>query len=448
MGLDPIEDLWGQGEADWYYYVGVSQDGSTYTWKSSSIPAKENDDDWIVNTVYTFSDISTTTVTIAITLLEDDVWPDGGDDVADISSDSIGGINDIGDPISPGVRRGTYVGYYNLKTNILTGDQTTEELGFHKTSGEYDLKSGDQNDATVYFDVWDNYDAPTASMSVSDTSVEAGDLVNFDGSGSTASDGSTINRYQWDFNYDGIWDAEGTTTSFTYNTAGTYIVQLKVTDGLGETDTDTRTVYVSTIQPEAGFVYSPDDYPHPTTLDTIQFTDTSNDPDGTIASWYWSFGDWTTSTENNPTHSYTTGGTYTVSLTVTDNDGASDTETKSIMVIELATITGTVKDADDSPISGATIKLYDAGKTTTVETATTSTDGTYTISEIPTGTYDIETSKSGYNSNKMSSKTINSGENTVDFVLTSESDGTPGFELLFAFCAIVLVLFWKRKKQI
>jgi len=454
LGLDPIEDVWGQGEADWYYYVGVSQDGSTYTWKSSSMPVKTDANDVIVNTIYTFSGISTTTVTIAITLLEDDVPPfDNGDDVADISSDPVGGMNDVGDPIPAGIRGGTYIGYYNLKTNVLTGDQTTEELGYHKTSGEYDLKTGDQNDAAVYFDVWDNYDAPKASIIVSDTSVKVGDLVNFDGSGSAmlfggASAGSIISRYQWDFNYDGVWDAEGATASFTYNKAGTYTVQLKVTDSLGAIDTDTRTIYVSTIPPIASFSYSP---LNPTTLDTIQFTDTSNDQDGTIASWYWSFGDLTTSADNDPTHSYTAGGTYTVSLTVIDNDGASNTETKYITVIELGKITGTVKDVNGNPISSATIKLFNAGATTVLETATTNANGVYTISEIATGTYDIEASKSGYDNNKNTNKIIYSGENTVNFVLTGSSSGnkgTPGFEIILVVCAIALVLLLKRKKII
>jgi PKD repeat protein len=51
----------------------------------------------------------------------------------------------------------------------------------------------------------------------------------------------------------------------------------------------------------------------------------SSDSDGTIASYLWSFGDGTTSTSANPTHTYTTAGTYSVSLRVTDNDGATDT---------------------------------------------------------------------------------------------------------------------------
>lgn len=71
---------------------------------------------------------------------------------------------------------------------------------------------------------------------------------------------------------------------------------------------------------------------------------------------------------------------------------------------------------------------------------TTNSNGAYTISEIATGTYDIESSKSGYDNNKKTSKTIYSGDNTVDFVLTaSNGGGTPGFEAIFAFLAIAIV---------
>ncbi len=50
----------------------------------------------------------------------------------------------------------------------------------------------------------------------------------------------------------------------------------------------------------------------------------SSDPDGTIASYSWTFGDGGSGSGPTPSHTYATGGTYTVTLTVTDNDGAPD----------------------------------------------------------------------------------------------------------------------------
>ncbi len=57
---------------------------------------------------------------------------------------------------------------------------------------------------------------------------------------------------------------------------------------------------------------------------TVDFTDTSIDPDGFIVSWEWNFGDGNSSSQQNPTHTYDTANTYIVTLTVTDDDGDTD----------------------------------------------------------------------------------------------------------------------------
>lgn len=55
----------------------------------------------------------------------------------------------------------------------------------------------------------------------------------------------------------------------------------------------------------------------------------SDDPDGVIETYLWDFGDGQTSAEANPSHTYTAAGNYTVTLTVTDNSGLTDSDTAS-----------------------------------------------------------------------------------------------------------------------
>ncbi len=65
---------------------------------------------------------------------------------------------------------------------------------------------------------------------------------------------------------------------------------------------------------------------------SVAFFDTSTDPDGTIVSWLWDFGDGTTSTEQDPTHVFPGADTFHVSLMVTDDDGDTDGALRFIVV--------------------------------------------------------------------------------------------------------------------
>lgn len=77
--------------------------------------------------------------------------------------------------------------------------------------------------------------------------------------------------------------------------------------------------------PKADFTYSTD-------LLSIQFTDTSTDPDGSVIAWNWNFDDGQTSSVQNPSHTFAAEGTYNVMLTVTDDAGDTGSTSKSITV--------------------------------------------------------------------------------------------------------------------
>ncbi len=156
--------------------------------------------------------------------------------------------------------------------------------------------------------------APNAQFS-SDTREGCNPLtVNF----SDASTGE-ITDWSWDFGDGSVSSLQNPTHDYT--TSGTYTVSLTVT-GPGGQDTETKTDYIAVLDPVgADFAGTPLTGDAPL---SVAFTDQSS---GEADSWSWDFGDGGSSSQQNPTHEYTSPGTYTVSLTVS-NSCDSDTETK------------------------------------------------------------------------------------------------------------------------
>lgn len=329
---DPVDVV---TEADWYYWVGFWE-GEDIEWQTSNEPVEWDNGNPIIDRTYTYTitDRTWDEIDFYITLFDDDPFsedPLAKDDLADLSENPSGGIDNVGEvePDPGSFYTQSYHGILNLKTNELSGDKTESYGSYRITKGNYDGNSGDDNDANLVFSVSDNYEKPTADIVLNNNEIETSESISFDGSSSSASLGSVIEQYQWDFDGDGNYDASGVTTSHTYNIPGIYEAELKVTDDWGEIDTTTRTITVNNRDPVAEFSYSPT---NPTTKDQIQFHDGSSDPDGEIESWEWSFDDGEISDEENPVHSFSDDGQYTVELIVTDNHGGTDTVTKKINV--------------------------------------------------------------------------------------------------------------------
>ena len=143
---------------------------------------------------------------------------------------------------------------------------------------------------------------------------------NIDFHDSSSMDGShPIIQWQWDYG-DGTTAINGVaTSSHAYSNAGSYAVQLVITDSYGCTDTALKPNAVSISNPVAAFTL-PDSVN--CTGTTIQFGNQSSGNTALTYTWY--FGDGTTSADSLPVHAYTNQGQYTIALSVHDGYGCSD----------------------------------------------------------------------------------------------------------------------------
>ncbi|MCK4681701.1 PKD domain-containing protein, partial [Candidatus Bipolaricaulota bacterium] len=171
---------------------------------------------------------------------------------------------------------------------------------------------------------------PTAAFNANPSSTTVGSSISFNASASSDPDGSIVS-YAWQYG-DGT-TGFGVTAQHAYAAVGTYTVRLTVTDNDGATGTTTRQVGISA-QPNQPPTAAFNANPSSTTVgSSISFNaSASSDPDGWIVSYTWQFGDGTTGSGVTAQHSYAAAGTYTVRLTVTDNDGATDTTTRQVTV--------------------------------------------------------------------------------------------------------------------
>ena len=154
-----------------------------------------------------------------------------------------------------------------------------------------------------------------ADFKASSTSGEAPLQIRF----TDQSTGSPVS-WAWDFENDGIIDSTEQDPTWIYNSAGTYTVKLTVTNDAGSDD-ETKTGYITVtaapIAPVAAFTVNVTSGTAPL---TVHFTDQSI---GAPISWTWEFGDGESSAEQNPSHTYSAPGNYTVTLTVSNVDGFS-----------------------------------------------------------------------------------------------------------------------------
>lgn len=145
-----------------------------------------------------------------------------------------------------------------------------------------------------------------------------------------SSDFNPISRYTWYWGETGSSNSYGITATHTYKAAGTYPVALQITDVTGKTDVVTHSVTVALVTsptpPLASFSYVTTD------LKASFNASGSSSSDSTLKTYAWDFNDGHTGSGVTTTHSYTSGGAYSVKLTVTDALGLNDSKTRSVTV--------------------------------------------------------------------------------------------------------------------
>ncbi len=184
--------------------------------------------------------------------------------------------------------------------------------------------------------------APTANLDASPNPAQTGQTVTFDASGSSdPEDGANI-QVRFDFNGDGIWDTAFSytkTATHVYSAAGHYIAKAEVMDSKGLTASDLISVQVdlSPNTPPIAQINASPSSGTTATLFTLDASASSDSEDGSAVQvrFDWESDgtyDTTYSSTKSATHTYSTEGTYTVTVQVKDSEGATDIATVNISV--------------------------------------------------------------------------------------------------------------------
>jgi len=159
-------------------------------------------------------------------------------------------------------------------------------------------------------------------------------IVQFDAGASQSPNGAIVS-YHWDFD-DGT-TGSGETANHTFYAKGLYAVTLTVTDIDGAVGKVTHNVQAMNHFPHPQFTVTPSSLYIPKGQDAKFDGSGSYDEDGSIVDWIWSFGDGTTASGEVVYHAYLSAGSsglpYTVTLTVIDDDGASNSTRKTVRVV-------------------------------------------------------------------------------------------------------------------
>jgi|GEM_PF-678691 len=293
------------------------------------------------------------------------------------------------------------------------GDNTTSSLQnpFHAYSnhGTYSIKLVAISNYSCKDSIIKNiivFPSPAVNFSINDsTQCLSGNSFALTNQTTLAS-GSM--NYLWSFGDNNTSTSQNPTHN--YLSAGTYMIKLIVITDKGCKDSISKTVYVYP-QPQAAFSINDSDQCY--NVNNFSFTNNSSVSTGSL-SYLWNFGDNSTSSQTNPSHSYTNYGTYNVKLLVNTDKGCMDSVSKQLIVYP-SPIAGFSINNDEQCLQGNSFSFTNSSTigTGTISYSWTFGDGSSSVSQNPThsytseGTYTVKLIVSSNNNCKDSiSKTV------------------------------------------
>jgi parallel beta-helix repeat protein len=211
-----------------------------------------------------------------------------------------------------------YEGNYYLGNKTVTLKPNQKPGIYNATIKIYDDR-GNLDDLCYEFIYLSPYGKPMANFDYSYGLTEH-HIYFYDTS--VASPGAILTH--WDWNFGDGWFSTEQNPDHIYLTSGAKTVTLTVTDNKSLQDTIVKELIVSNAAPSLSFSL---DCNAQLVGQPVEFVANAEDSDGFITNYTWNFGDGTYSYEENPIHSYSQSGVYSITLITTDNDGATNTST-------------------------------------------------------------------------------------------------------------------------
>ncbi len=267
--------------------------------------------------------------------------------------------------------------YYLMIDGVGSGDPYTTGYSDYASLGQYQITGTVIPTGTQ----------PVAKASASPASGIMPLPVNFSSDGSYDPNGTIASHY-WDF-ADGSNSTEAN-PSHTYSAKGNYTATLVVKDNNGLSASTTVAIAVSAPNqaPVAKAAATPASGYAPL---AVSFSSAgSSDSDGSIVSYSWAFGDGTSSTSSNPSHTYSTPGSYIAVLTVTDNQGVQGTSSPVTITTQQdpTKLPDMIVSSLTASVSGTSITVKDTTKNQGLSPAAASTTFIYFSNDATLGAGD------------------------------------------------------------